>query len=86
MKHFYSYYYRFFQKDLTLSKFGFTDLNDLVEIIKDTVVIKGECAHLQPQLDARTGIQSFVELTENHRRERTRRMNDGDSSVLLRFS
>jgi len=79
------YYNKYFKKQLAISNYGFEQFSELAEIIKDTVEIKGERESLEPQLGESTELGHFVKLTEDHRRDRIRRVDAGDESALLKF-
>jgi hypothetical protein len=82
-----SYYYnKYFMKPLVLSNYGFKKEGELIGIVEDTVAIKGELHHLEPQLDDDTDFSEFVFLTEGHRLDRSRRVDAGDESAILHFA
>ena len=76
-------YKKGFNKQFILANYGVSEFSDFVDIINDTVIIRG--GKLQPKLgpDSEPGL--FVQLTETHRRVRTRRFDAGDESVLLKL-
>merc|ERR1712232_1494584 len=57
------------------------ELNDL---IKDTIKVKDD-GYLDTPLDDSTARTYFVQLTEEHRRERERRVDAGDETARLKF-
>ena len=85
-KHFACYYNTCFEKQFNINNFGFEKLSELSEFIKDVVEIKGAEECLERLLAHTADFAQFVELTEAHRRDRTRRVDAGDESALLRFT
>ena len=78
------YYSKLFNKQLTISHYGFTVFREHAQTINDTLVLKGES--LAPQLGKNTEFGHFVKLTADHRRNRIRRMDAGEEMVALKFS
>ena len=85
-KHFACYYNTCFEKQFNINNYGFKKLSELAEVIKDVVEIKGAEECLEPLLADTADFAQFVELTEAHRRDRTRCVDAGDESALLRFA
>jgi len=79
------YYNKYFGKPLVLKNYGVPELKDLVDMVKDTVEI-GKSSTLEAQLADDTPLDNFVKLSEDHRRDRQRRLDAGDESALLKFA
>merc|ERR1719499_986818 len=60
-------------------------LADFVDLVKDTVEIATDTSFLKCVLEEETPSSTFVKLTEDHRRERQRRMDAGDETAELKF-
>lgn len=82
--HFEFYYQKYFRKPFVLKNFSVGKLVDLADLIKDTVTI-GENRFLRVERADDTPIATFVKYTEEHRRERERRMDAGDETAQLKF-
>jgi len=80
------YYNRYFKKAFTVKNYGVTKLEDLVDMIKDTVEISTKNGCLEAQLSDDTPMDNFVKLTEDHRRDRMRRLDAGDETAQLKFA
>eukprot|EP00441_Pelagodinium_beii_P039866 CAMPEP_0197648312 /NCGR_PEP_ID=MMETSP1338-20131121/27677_1 /TAXON_ID=43686 ORGANISM="Pelagodinium beii, Strain RCC1491" /NCGR_SAMPLE_ID=MMETSP1338 /ASSEMBLY_ACC=CAM_ASM_000754 /LENGTH=920 /DNA_ID=CAMNT_0043222289 /DNA_START=44 /DNA_END=2806 /DNA_ORIENTATION=- len=82
------YYNKYYKKQLNNKAFGLNTDEELLELIKDTVLIlehKGQKV-LESQLpDELEVLHVFPMLTEEHRRERCRRENMGDDSLKLKI-
>lgn len=79
------YYQRYFKKPFQLSTYSVKKLAELVEIIKESLAISEngflEALHAEDFASA-----DFVKLTEEHRRERQRRIDAGDETAKLKFT
>lgn len=80
-----AYYYRYFAKGLNVRNYGVESIEQLLGLIPDSVVICEDVIESQLIDDLETN-EVFVKLTEESRRERQRRLDEGDQSALLRFS
>merc|ERR1712048_642555 len=65
--------------------FGVEKLASFVELIKDTICIKST-GMMEHVLDVDSTVDHFVKLTEEHRRDRQRRLDAGDETALLKFN
>merc|ERR1719356_1625983 len=79
------YYNKYYKKPFNLKSFGVEELKDLVEMVKDTVEISSKNSTVESQLSDDTPMDNFVKLTEDHRRDRQRRLDAGDETALLKF-
>merc|ERR1719512_523021 len=79
------YYNRYFKKAFNIRTFGMDKVEKLMELMKDTVKINSESSFLEALLGDETPATNFVKLTEEHRRERQRRMDAGDETAELKF-
>lgn len=78
------YYNRYYKKGLNPKNYGVESVEELIHIIRDTVIIvrKVISSHLTDDLETN---EVFVKLTEESRRDRQRRLDAGDTSAQLRF-
>jgi len=78
------YYNRYYKKGLNPKNYGVENIEELTNIIRDTVIIvrKVISSHLTDDLETN---EIFVKLTEESRRDRQRRLDAGDTSAQLRF-
>jgi len=79
------YYNKYFKKQFGLKTFAVEKLADLADLIKDTFSINEKTTFLEAALTDDTPITNFVKLTEDHRRERQRRLDAGDETAELKF-
>jgi heterogeneous nuclear ribonucleoprotein U-like protein 1 len=80
------YYQKYFHKTFNLGSFSCTKTSEYVALIKDIVAIDVDSKLLKVQLDEDTEAAMFVKLTEEHRRDRQRRVDAGDETALLKFA
>mmetsp|Transcript_92694 Transcript_92694/g.258181 ORF Transcript_92694/g.258181 Transcript_92694/m.258181 type:complete len:873 (-) Transcript_92694:242-2860(-) len=80
------YYNKYFKKAFSLKHFGTEKLADFVELIKETVSIEDKNSFLVSELPDDAAPADFVKVTEDHRRERQRRIDAGDETAKLKFS
>lgn len=70
-----------------MHNFGCEDFNGLVKIVKDTVSLDtAKKVMSSPLQDDLEGLDIFVKLTEESRRERQRRIDAGDETARLKFT
>lgn len=79
------YYNKYFKKPFNVQSFGVEKMKGIVELIKDTLSIK-EDGMLQTLKAENTPLTDFVKLTEDHRRDRQRRLDAGDETAQLKFT
>lgn len=82
------YYQRYFKKQLSPGIFSLKNNTELLQMIKDVVILTGEPPVLTSQLGAES-LESpdiFVKFTEEARRERKRRAEAGDETSTLRYT
>lgn len=82
LAHYFNLYYK---KHFNLKTYGFTELKPLVALLKDTLLTKDPNEVLGSKLDIDTPLENFVKMTEEHRRERQRRIDAGDETAKLKF-
>lgn len=81
------YYSRYFRKQLNPKLYNRETVLELVEMVKDTVVVEAETAIFStPIKDETDTLDVFLKLTEEGRRERQRRIDAGDDKMRLSFS
>jgi len=81
------YYNRYYKKALNSKNYGVETVDELLELVKDTVLAdsKSKVAESMVTDDLETN-EIFVKLTEENRRDRSRRVDAGDESAKLKFS
>eukprot|EP00443_Scrippsiella_acuminata_P048906 CAMPEP_0115210358 /NCGR_PEP_ID=MMETSP0270-20121206/22207_1 /TAXON_ID=71861 /ORGANISM="Scrippsiella trochoidea, Strain CCMP3099" /LENGTH=857 /DNA_ID=CAMNT_0002624013 /DNA_START=77 /DNA_END=2646 /DNA_ORIENTATION=+ len=79
------YFNKYFKKAFNLNSFGTNKFERFVALVKDTVAVNEKSALLEAVLPDDTLTSTFVKLTEEHRRERQRRLDAGDESAELKF-
>jgi len=78
------YYNKYYKKGLNPKNYGVESIEELVRMIRDTVVICRKIIESQITDDLEMN-EVFVKLTEESRRDRQRRIDAGDQSVRLHF-
>jgi len=78
------YYTKYFKKSLISRNFSQEKIEDLLDMVKDTIAQVGKVIEPQITDDLETN-DVFVKLTEESRRERQRRIDSGDESAKLQF-
>lgn len=82
-----AYYFNvYFKKQFNLKNYGFSELKPFVTLLKDALELKEPNSVLGSKLDVDTPHENFVKLTEEHRRERQRRIDAGDETAKLKFT
>jgi len=87
MEHLPFYYSKYYKKALNLKFYGVETVKDLLEYVRDCVVVRGRGQAIEAQLPEEMeswGI--FAMLTEESRRDRMRRVDLGDESAKLGLS
>jgi len=79
------YYQKYFKKAFNVRSFAREKVEQVLDLMKDTVKIDGPSSFLTNVLAEDTDASQFVKLAEDHRRERTRRMDAGDETAELKF-
>jgi len=77
------YFNKYFKKNFSVKSFAVEKFEDFLELVKDTLAVKD--SFLQAVLSEDTPVTNFVKLTEDHRRERQRRLDAGDETAELKF-
>ncbi|CAJ1363719.1 unnamed protein product [Effrenium voratum] len=83
-KHLGFYYQKYFKKSWNFSLFGLEKFEDFLDIIRDTLSV--ENGFLKAEKPEDTPLEDFVKFTEEHRRERERRVDAGDETAKLKFT
>jgi hypothetical protein len=78
------YYQKYYSKPINFKNYGVADTKELITLIKDTVSIK-EGLVVSTLSDDLDNLDIFLKLTEEHRRERQRRIDAGDETARLKF-
>jgi len=87
LEHLPFYYNRYFKKALNVKFFGVETAEELLDFIKDTVVVSAKKKVLQPCIpDNMDGYSIFAMLTEEARRDRSMRIDLGDESARIKMS
>lgn len=84
-KDFAFYYQKYFKKAFNVRSFARDKVEQVVDLMKDTIKIDASSSFLTNVLAEDTDVAQFVKLAEDHRRERTRRMDAGDETAELKF-
>eukprot|EP00435_Cladocopium_sp_Y103_P049544 s854_g15.t1 len=84
-KHLGYYYSKYFKKAWNFSQFGLEKFEDLLDVIRDTVSM-GDQDFMKAEKPEDTPLEDFVKMTEEHRRERERRVDAGDETAKLKFT
>eukprot|EP00927_Polykrikos_kofoidii_P055476 TRINITY_DN49726_c0_g1_i1.p1 TRINITY_DN49726_c0_g1~~TRINITY_DN49726_c0_g1_i1.p1 ORF type:complete len:507 (-),score=108.99 TRINITY_DN49726_c0_g1_i1:92-1516(-) len=81
-------YQKYFKRPLIAKNYGFDSLDELLNLVCDTVIPVGETAKiLESQLMGELECNEiFVKLTEESRRDRQRRIDDGDEGAQLKLT
>lgn len=79
------YFNKYFKKPLAPQTFGMSDLKGLQDLIKDVFGVGAKNSLLESKLAEETPAENFVKLTEDHRRERQRRLDAGDETAKINF-
>lgn len=79
------YYNRYFKKTFDFRMFGVKDLAGLMAISKDIVSVTPPNNFIDVPLPDDADVAVFVKATEEHRRDRQRRLDAGDESAQLKF-
>mmetsp|Transcript_26699 Transcript_26699/g.61447 ORF Transcript_26699/g.61447 Transcript_26699/m.61447 type:complete len:897 (+) Transcript_26699:53-2743(+) len=86
-QHLQFYYSKYFLKQFMPKNYGMTTCQEVVELIKDTVLIDAETKVLQTNdLQEDVEVSLFVKVTEENRRERQRRIDAGDETAKLKLT
>lgn len=80
------YYSKYHQKQLDFRNYGCATMRELLDLVNDTIEIVPKNAVVDHLLSDDTPLENFVKLTEEHRRERQRCIDAGDSTAVLKFS
>mmetsp|Transcript_45932 Transcript_45932/g.116793 ORF Transcript_45932/g.116793 Transcript_45932/m.116793 type:complete len:927 (+) Transcript_45932:75-2855(+) len=87
VEHLAFYYNKYFKKHLNHKLFGLESIEEMLQLVKETVYITKKSKVLESLLpDDMENFSIFVMLTEEARRERNRRVDMGDESAKLKFS
>merc|ERR1719343_756618 len=79
------YYNKYYKKQLVPKHFACNSFAELVQLVKDTVEISSHNNALVYKQADDTPMSNFVKLTEDHRRDRQRRLDAGDETAMLKF-
>eukprot|EP00928_Gymnodinium_smaydae_P018837 TRINITY_DN1717_c0_g1_i1.p1 TRINITY_DN1717_c0_g1~~TRINITY_DN1717_c0_g1_i1.p1 ORF type:complete len:883 (+),score=208.59 TRINITY_DN1717_c0_g1_i1:47-2650(+) len=78
------YYSKLFHKSFSVKAFACETFADLVKMINESIDVKDD-GYLHTPLEESTSHSMFVQLTEQHRRDRENHVNAGDESARLKF-
>jgi len=79
------YYTKYFKRGLNPKAYGTDNVEELVELVGDTLIVCDKILESQITDDLETN-EVFVKLTEEARRDRSRRIQAGDATAQLKFS
>lgn len=80
------YFSKYFKRTLNPQVFNFKTVGELLDLVKDTVIVSGEPAVLTSNMDDVDSPEIFVKLTEECRRDRQRRTDAGDETAKLKYT
>jgi hypothetical protein len=78
------YYQKYFKKGVQPKQYGMTNTDEVVALVKDCVQYEDNL--LTSQHETLEDLSVFLKLTEEHRRERPRRIDAGDETARLKFT
>lgn len=80
------YYSKYLRKTITFKNYGVEKAEELVDLIRDTVIVNSTNSVLEAQLsDELDNFDIFCKLTEECRRDRNLRIDSGDATAELKF-
>merc|ERR1712176_557070 len=85
LEHLAFYYNKYYKKMLNPKTYGVANITEVIELIKDTVIIVMNVVESQIREDNCSANDIFVRLTEESRRSRQRRIDMGDTTAQLHF-
>eukprot|EP00449_Zooxanthella_nutricula_P026642 CAMPEP_0198529256 /NCGR_PEP_ID=MMETSP1462-20131121/25646_1 /TAXON_ID=1333877 /ORGANISM="Brandtodinium nutriculum, Strain RCC3387" /LENGTH=808 /DNA_ID=CAMNT_0044259097 /DNA_START=1 /DNA_END=2423 /DNA_ORIENTATION=+ len=86
VEHLSFYYNKYFKKALSHKFYGVETVQELLDLLRDTVVVTRKGKVVEPQLpDDMESYGVFIMLTEECRRDRVRRVDSGDDSARLKL-
>eukprot|EP00746_Dinoflagellata_sp_MGD_P165231 gnl/MRDRNA2_/MRDRNA2_94380_c0_seq1.p1 gnl/MRDRNA2_/MRDRNA2_94380_c0~~gnl/MRDRNA2_/MRDRNA2_94380_c0_seq1.p1 ORF type:complete len:900 (-),score=253.48 gnl/MRDRNA2_/MRDRNA2_94380_c0_seq1:99-2798(-) len=80
------YYNKYFKKAFNIKGYNVNELEELVKLVKDSISLNATSKVIETSLADDTPFAQFVKLTEEHRRERERRVDAGDETAKLKFA
>jgi len=81
------YYNKYYKKGLNPKNYGVESVDDLIDLVKDTVLIGARTKIVESQLtEDLESNEIFIKLTEEARRDRQRRIDAGEEEAALKFS
>lgn len=80
------YYQKYFKKSWNFNQYGLAKFADLLDILKDAISVDSTSNFLQAVQSEDVTLETFLKYTEDHRRERERRVDAGDETAKLKFS
>ncbi|CAJ1361575.1 unnamed protein product [Effrenium voratum] len=80
------YFQKYYRKALNLKFFGVDSNDNLIALIKDTILINQQSRFLEALLPDEEPLDKFARLAEEHRRERQRCIDAGDETAVLKFA
>lgn len=80
------YYTKYYKRQFNVQSYGMSKVADFLDLIKDSVKMVDDTKMLSPVLPEDTPLDTFVKLSEEHRRERQRRLDAGDESAELKIT
>jgi len=84
--HLHFYFDKYFRKSFNPKHYGFSNLEDVLALIKDSATLNPTTKFVEAVLPEDAGFDKFLRHTEDHRRERQRCIDAGDETAQLKFS
>jgi len=80
------YYHKYYKKSLLPKSFGVETLDDMLMLVRDTVIVSPKTKVLESQLSSDQDLNElFLKLTEEDRRDRQLRLENGDRTAELKI-
>jgi hypothetical protein len=83
--HFPFYYSKYFKKQFDLKLYGYEKLESFMDLVKEAATINATSGLFEAQLEEDLPFDDFLKFTEEHRRDRQRRLDAGDESAEIKF-
>lgn len=85
-QHLQHYYSKYFSRSFSPSVFSFDKMADFLEIIRMVITENEETTLIVTELAEDTPPETFMKLAEDHRRDRSRRVDAGYETAMLKYT
>jgi len=79
------YHERYLKKAFVLNNLGKNTFEDFIEMLEDSLLLNESTQMLESKWPEDTDFARFVKVAEEHRRDRSRRVDAGDETAQLKF-